>query len=621
MASRSKQIKGITIEIDGNVTKLDRAISGVNKDLATTQSALNDVNRLLKLDPKNTVLLEQKQRLLATAIGDATKKLDILKKGVENVNVNDSAFAEWEKAAKEFDGEIAVVTRELKRLEAEQEKLRDIGFAEDSEPLRDVRKDLQRTQQELETLRRQAAQVYEEMGKPVASDAYDAAQREIVETEQKLRSLQAEAENAGKDVEEFGGSTKGVGRLLSEFDGVLGKVGLSLNALTLAGAIGLAVEAIKVFSQFTAGAVKESAALADEILTLSQQSGLSPELVQGLKLTAEQVDVSAETSIAALEKFRNNLDSNSAATQAAFQALGLSSSELIASGMSMDDMFRLILERLGAIDDEMTRDLLSYDLFGKKADELAGILDDGGAKLFGLIDGYKDLGYVLTGRELDALGQVDDQFHRLNNSMALAKQQIAIELAPEIVALTEDIIALIEAADWEAIGRAATATLKVIHDYILPIIVGLAALLELLFKIIDVIAEVAKGVKRLFTGDYSPKPNNIGGGGTFLGGGTPKPNKTGSGGTSPGGVQGYASGGVFAPNSPMLIGVGDNRQEREVLAPESVIRGVVREELAGAKIGGGSPTFRIVFQGTPDALGRALNPIILADSERVGEVL
>ena len=60
MASR---IKGITVEIGGDTTGLDKALKDVNKSINKTQSALNDVNRLLKLDPANVELVEQKQKL------------------------------------------------------------------------------------------------------------------------------------------------------------------------------------------------------------------------------------------------------------------------------------------------------------------------------------------------------------------------------------------------------------------------------------------------------------------------------------------------------------------------------------------------------------------------------
>ena len=60
----ANRIKGITVQIGGDTTKLDKALSDVNQTLRTTQADLNDVNRLLKLDPKNVTLLAQKQKLM-----------------------------------------------------------------------------------------------------------------------------------------------------------------------------------------------------------------------------------------------------------------------------------------------------------------------------------------------------------------------------------------------------------------------------------------------------------------------------------------------------------------------------------------------------------------------------
>lgn len=75
----SKRIKGITIEIGGDTTGLDKALSGVEKSLSKTQTSLRDVNKLLKLDPTNTTLLQQKYDLLQEKINKTKEKLDALK--------------------------------------------------------------------------------------------------------------------------------------------------------------------------------------------------------------------------------------------------------------------------------------------------------------------------------------------------------------------------------------------------------------------------------------------------------------------------------------------------------------------------------------------------------------
>lgn len=73
MWSVASRIQGITVEIGGDTTKLSTALSKVNKEIRNTQSQLKDVNKLLKLDPGNTELMAQKQKLLTQAIDETTK--------------------------------------------------------------------------------------------------------------------------------------------------------------------------------------------------------------------------------------------------------------------------------------------------------------------------------------------------------------------------------------------------------------------------------------------------------------------------------------------------------------------------------------------------------------------
>lgn len=86
MSSSSRRIRGITVEIGGDTTKLDKALSGSNKVLGETQKALKDVERLLKMDPGNTELLEQKQRLLAQAAQATAEKMETLRQAAEGAD-------------------------------------------------------------------------------------------------------------------------------------------------------------------------------------------------------------------------------------------------------------------------------------------------------------------------------------------------------------------------------------------------------------------------------------------------------------------------------------------------------------------------------------------------------
>ena len=111
------RIKGITVEIGGDTTGLSKALQSVNKQIRDTKSDLRDVERLLKLDPGNTELLAQKQRLLGNEIASTKDKLQTLRTAAEQAN---EALAKGDISQEQYDGlqrEIAETEQQLKELE------------------------------------------------------------------------------------------------------------------------------------------------------------------------------------------------------------------------------------------------------------------------------------------------------------------------------------------------------------------------------------------------------------------------------------------------------------------------------------------------------------------------
>lgn len=86
MAKSASKIKGITIEIGGDTSKLQQSLKDVDKTIKTTQSNLKDINKLLKLDPTNTQLLKQKQDNLNTAIQTTKDRLKTLKDAYKDIS-------------------------------------------------------------------------------------------------------------------------------------------------------------------------------------------------------------------------------------------------------------------------------------------------------------------------------------------------------------------------------------------------------------------------------------------------------------------------------------------------------------------------------------------------------
>lgn len=123
------RIKGITVEIGGDTTGLDKALRGVNSSITKTQSALNDVNKLLKLDPSNTVLVAQKQQLLSQAVSQTSDKLEALESAQEQVvaafqrgDIGQDKYQAFQREVEETRGKLNRYKNDLSSLQMEQDR-------------------------------------------------------------------------------------------------------------------------------------------------------------------------------------------------------------------------------------------------------------------------------------------------------------------------------------------------------------------------------------------------------------------------------------------------------------------------------------------------------------------
>lgn len=120
-------IKGITIELDGNATKLNKALSTVNKSANQTQRQLKNIEKALKFNPGNTQALATKFSLLSTKIAETREKLNLLKEASRQA---EEQLARGEISQADFDAlqtEIAATEAELRQLENEYKRLGSVG--------------------------------------------------------------------------------------------------------------------------------------------------------------------------------------------------------------------------------------------------------------------------------------------------------------------------------------------------------------------------------------------------------------------------------------------------------------------------------------------------------------
>ena len=131
-------IKGITIDIGGNTSKLEDALKNVNKVVYSTNGNLRELNQALKLDPKNTEALSTKQKVLAENIKATKERLDTLKEAQKQMGSYNSLTEEQKEKYKNLSIEIAKSEANLKKMNNELKNTSKIDFSKVKDSLSKV---------------------------------------------------------------------------------------------------------------------------------------------------------------------------------------------------------------------------------------------------------------------------------------------------------------------------------------------------------------------------------------------------------------------------------------------------------------------------------------------------
>lgn len=132
----SKNIKGITIKIGGETTQLTKALQGVDSQIGKTNEAIRQLDKALKLDPKNTELLSQKQKELAINIAASKDRIEQLKEAQRQMDA--AGVDKNSDSYRALTREIATSQVEVKKMEEELKKTSKIDMAKLKEGLKKV---------------------------------------------------------------------------------------------------------------------------------------------------------------------------------------------------------------------------------------------------------------------------------------------------------------------------------------------------------------------------------------------------------------------------------------------------------------------------------------------------
>ena len=413
----NSKIRGITIEIGGDTTKLDKALGSVDKKIKGTQVELREVNKLLKVDPTNTEMLAQKQALLTDAISETKEKLDILKNAESQVQAQ---FARGEISEEQYKA----LTREIGRTEVELANLEEAARQTDNaieqlgnaaelsgEELKDAQEKAGTFKDKLDGMADTAATAAKALGAGfVAAATYatkfetdcdkalntvitqtGAADAEVEGLEETLLSIYKD--NFGEDIndiatamsavrqqtgqtgEELKNTTEHAILMRDTFDIDVNESIRGVNAMMKQFGIS-ADEAYNLLAQGAQKGLNQNGDLADQLAEYSvyyADLGLSAEdafnmIANGAKNGTFQVDYLND----AVKEFGIRVKDGTA--DDAFKTLGLNVDDLktkfAQGGEGAKEAFQIVNTALFSCDNEVQRNLLGVALYGTKWEDL-----------------------------------------------------------------------------------------------------------------------------------------------------------------------------------------------------------------------------------------------------------
>ena len=396
----------------------------------------------------------------------------------------------------QFTGGITEVNRKMGLLDAEfklaQEQAKNYGTATDELGLKQeyLTQKIALQNQKVE----EAKRAYE-----AAATSQNASQKEIDNLQKKflqesttleklngqLKTNDETIKQADKDTKSFGDEIRGlantlginvspaVEKLASKFDGVSASVG---NAVL---GIGAMVGAL-------VSCTMEAAETADELLTLSSTTGITTDELQKMQYAANFVDVSLDTMTGSMNKLTRTMSSardGSKESEEAFRKLGIRITDTHGQLRNSNDVFYEVIDSLGKIKNETERDAMAMKIFGKSAQELNPLIEAGSKRLKELGVEAENLGVVIEGDDLEALGELQDSMDRFKATTEGLQNSLALTLLPILTSL------------FDAISKIPVPVLKT-----LVVLGGVITTIVLAVKAIKSLTDTGKTITNFFKG-------------------------------------------------------------------------------------------------------------------------
>ena len=510
----SKLIKGITIEIGGDTTKLGQALEGAEKSSRDLQGELKGVSTLLKFDPTNIEMLKQKQDLLTKSIEATESKLKTLKDAQKQVQAQFERGEITEQQYRDFQREIVATKKKLSELKEEQKQFGSVSkqvLDKASKDIADFGKNVEEAGQKLAGVSAAGAgaltgMAVSAMSLEEATNKYLGATGKSTAEAEKFKDVLTAIHdnNYGEDYAEIADKMRIVSNLLGdlpdeELQSVVEKAYLLQDAYDLdfqesirgvnamMDQFGLTSEqAFELINQGAQKGLNQNQDLTDQIAEYSTyyaKMGLSAEdmfnmMIAGAEDGAYQIDYLND----AIKEFGIRTKDNSASTNEAYEALGINAEKMnkafAQGGDSAKNAFSEVANAIMAIEDPVKRNEIGVALFGTKFEDL----EEGAIKAMTTAKSQvNSMGETVAQTEETMYGGASAEAQQAFRQMQTAFAELGTALLPLLTPLIEAITNL---ANW----------LKELSPVSQGVILAVTGIITALGPILIIIGKVASGI-------------------------------------------------------------------------------------------------------------------------------
>lgn len=424
-----------------------------------------------------------------TQLLNAAKAGDDLEQALQQLEAAEGDSADKTKA---LNGAVKILGQESKTLKARLKAV-ESSFDASSSAEEQAAQKKEVLNEQITTQRAYIALLTEQLKEMTESTDADALavekqQEKIYKAAAALNDMEAALRETDSGMDEAASSADELSGSLDGASGNAGSFKTVFSANLVSDAVIKGMETVASLAEKIGGAMlnaaKGAAQYADDVQTLSVQTGIGTDTLQEYQYMADLLDVplttvtndisrlipkmseaaDATTGVtltqtrlgeSAKESSEDLAETESSGSKAAdiFRELGVKVTEADGSLRDSHDVFLDVIDALGQIENPTERDAITMELFGKKAQELNPLIEAGSEGIKAFAEQAHDMGYVLDEEALSKLGELQNAFDTLDNTVQTIQNRFGLGLAGALTTATSKLGELALSADWESLGE------------------------------------------------------------------------------------------------------------------------------------------------------------------------